>query len=128
MTHDNELIYIDRMRTIQKLSGKIKIELPLLRDSFCQPYCVHISPYTENLLVGMSNIESNACLVMRYIERCDILTGSEIPISSCCSETEKGGYYAISHPENTDPENEGVQWMRLHRQIDLSPPKKRKLN
>lgn len=66
MTHDNELIYIDRMRTIQKLSGEIKIELPLLRDSFCQPYCVHISPYTENLLVGMSNIESNACLVMRY--------------------------------------------------------------
>lgn len=66
MTHDNELIYIDRMRTIQKLSGEIKIELPLLRDSFCKPYCVHISPYTENLLVGMLNIESNASLVMRY--------------------------------------------------------------
>lgn len=66
MTHDNELIYIDRMRTIQKLSGEIKIELTLLQDSFCQPFCVHISPYTENLLVGMSNIESNACLVMRY--------------------------------------------------------------
>lgn len=66
MTHDKELIYIDRMRTIQKLSGEIKIELPLLQDSFCQPFCVHISPYTENLLVGMLNIESNASLIMRY--------------------------------------------------------------
>lgn len=66
MTRDKELIYIDRMRTIQKLSGDIKIELPLMREFVCQPYCVHISPYTENLLVGMLNIESNASLIMRY--------------------------------------------------------------
>lgn len=261
MTRDKELIYIDRMRTIQKLSGDIKIELPLLKDSFCQPFCVHISPYTENLLVGMLNIKSNASLIMRYnikdsgpkikpeiigqienwfptlltdningdiivscsergfkvidrvgslrfnypktpagfrlwtkglctdplshilvstgpcvfmiskdgqflsylltrplndgttsllfdhetnllwvrdlsntfstyryIERYDILTGSEITISSCCSETEKGDSYVISHPGDTNPENEGLRLKRLYRQKYLSDPKKRKLN
>lgn len=66
MTRDNELIYIDRMRTIQKLSGEIKIELPLMREFVCQPYCVHISPYTENLLVGMLNSRSETTLIMSY--------------------------------------------------------------
>lgn len=66
MTRNNELIYIDRMKTIQKLSGEIKIELPLMREFVCQPYCVHISPYTENLLVGMLNSRSETTLIMSY--------------------------------------------------------------
>eukprot|EP00105_Crassostrea_gigas_P000217 XP_011411950.1 PREDICTED: uncharacterized protein LOC105317112 [Crassostrea gigas] len=258
MTRDKELIYIDRMRTIQKLSGDIKIELPLLIDSFWLPFCVHISPYTENLLVGMSSMKSETSLIMRYnikdsgpkikpkiigrienwfpslltdningdiivaysymcrgfqvidrvgslrfiypktpagsklwteglctdplshilvstgpcvfmiskdgqflsylltrpfdagttsllfdhetyllwvrdlsntfsvyryIERYDILTGSEIPFSSCCSEAENGDSNVISHPGDRDPENDGL---RLLRQMYKSAPKKRK--
>lgn len=66
VTRNKELIYIDRMRNIQKLSGDMPIELSLLRDSSCPPQCIYKSPYTEDLLVGMSQSISNASIIMRY--------------------------------------------------------------
>lgn len=54
------------MRNIQKLSGDMPIELSLLRDSSCPPQCIYKSPYTEDLLVGMSQSISNASIIMRY--------------------------------------------------------------
>lgn len=65
---DGELIFVDSNYAIVKLSVGMKL-LPLVKhttDNTWDPICVHWSPVTEDLLVGMYSKLNDAAKVTRY--------------------------------------------------------------
>lgn len=65
---DGELIFVDSNHTIVKLSLVMKL-LPFVKhatDNTWDPICVHWSPVTEDLLVGMCSKLNDAAKVTRF--------------------------------------------------------------
>nr|XP_034320657.1 uncharacterized protein LOC105323903 [Crassostrea gigas]XP_034320658.1 uncharacterized protein LOC105323903 [Crassostrea gigas]XP_034320660.1 uncharacterized protein LOC105323903 [Crassostrea gigas] len=65
---ESELIYIDRNYNINKLSKDMKTTTTFIErtDSIWEPQCVYWSPSTGDLLVGMTNYDTDTGKVTRY--------------------------------------------------------------
>lgn len=63
-----ELIYIHKDYSIKKLSGDMKTTTTMINntDDSYEPWCVHWSPFSGNILVGMRRHDTSEVKIMRY--------------------------------------------------------------
>ncbi|XP_062613493.1 uncharacterized protein LOC134275237 [Saccostrea cucullata] len=68
VNNDGDLIYIDSVYNINKLSTENKVKITLIKynTSPWRPRCVYSSPSTGDLLVGMYNTDTDTAKVNRY--------------------------------------------------------------